>query len=548
MKATLRLIAVLVVCISLLTLFPAVPSRAESRSKLTWKNLIYTLENNQITITGVAEGTTGAVTIPNYINGSLVVAIQNYAFQHAEGITSVNTGSSVTSIGEFAFEYCSNLTEVTIGKAVSKIAPSAFKDCPKLEKIRIAKANTYFSSSDSGILYNKTQTELIKAPAAIKNRCIIPDTVVTIQDSAFEFCNQLSGVHIGSGVTSIGYGAFRGCTSMNDLSIGENVKTIGQEAFSNCTSLTSIQIPSSVTSMGKEAFNYCNNVTDLTIGDGLTVIPEGAFMNLHSLVNLTWGKNVRVINKDAFRRCESLETITIPDSVLHVYKEAFSYCYKLSQVTFGTGLRTLTAKIFYCTNVEQLTFSGPAPSFHDESLMGVYGVARYPYADESWTANVLQNYGGEITWEAYSQTAVLQGTVTSAGSGDATLSLWIPGAAAASYTANASGKYSIENILPGEYLLRASKKNHVSREYTIPCNAGEITFQSITLRLLGDVKVDDLVNITDVALLYAHIRQTKTITYDYTRMCGDCNGDGKVNIIDVSLLYAHIKQTISIHN
>lgn len=539
-----------VVCITLLPLLGAVPTRAETLSNQKWKNFVYSLTDNQITITGLKEGTTGAVTIPSRINGSPVVAIQNYAFEHEDGITSLNTGDSVTTIGKYAFEYCSKLTEVTIGKSVKQIGDFAFKDCPKLSKITVADANTMFSSA-SGILYSKKKTELIKVPAGYRSHITVPDTVTKIRGYAFEFCKQLTGVTIGSGVTTIGAYAFRNCSAMKTLTIGNHVQSIGQEAFSSCSSLTAIHIPSSVTYIGVEAFHYCDDVTELTIGDGLRTIPEGAFDNFHSLKKLTIGKNVTSIAKRAFYRCESLEEVTFPDSVSLIDTEAFMYSDNLSKVTFGTGLRTLGEGVFLGSSVEQVTFTGPAPAFHADALCGVSGVARYPYPDDSWTADVRQDYGGEVTWESYidrSKFAAVQGTVSSAGSDPVTLSLWKTGATDADYRETfENGEYSMEMILPGAYTIRATKKNHVPLEYTITPTAGETLIRDFALRLLGDVNGDGQIKVTDVAVLYAHIRNTTPITDAYTLQCCDCNGDGKINIIDVGLLYAHIKNVSSIH-
>lgn len=552
MKAPLRFVIALALILSLLPLFPAAPAHAKTVKNLTWKNFIYSLTDNQITITGLTEDTTGAVTIPNRINGSLVVAIQNYAFVYAEGITSLNTGGSVTSIGDFAFEYCSNLTEVTIGKSVSHIGDFAFKDCPKLSKINVVEPNPTFSSSYSGVLYNKNKTELIKAPPAHKNRCVVPDTVKTIRAYAFEFCRQLSGVTMGSGVTTVGDYAFRCCTAMNNLTIGSNVKSIGKGAFSSCPALTAIHIPSSVTAIGVEAFCGCSSVKELTIGDGIRTIPEEAFSQLLSLEKLTFGSNVTTIGKNAFFRSESLTSVSIPDSVTQIDTRAFSYCYSLADVTMGSGVRSIGDRVFLNSGLERITFRGAAPAFHADAFYGQAATARYPYPDDSWTEKILQDYGGEITWEAYldpARTAHIQGTLGYTGSGPASLSLWEPGAPSASYTVTAgSGKYRIENILPGEYIFKAEKQNHVTLEYPFTATPGKTVTQNITLRLLGDVRADGSVNIGDVAMLYAHVCRTQEITDAYTLLCADCTGDGKVNIADPGRLYAHITQTLSLYS
>lgn len=70
---------------------------------------------------------------------------------------------------------------------------------------------------------------------------IIPDSVTSIADRAFESCNDLISVNLGNGVI-----------------------TIGGSAFAYCVSLTSITIPDSVTSIGTYAFHSCDNLTEIT--------------------------------------------------------------------------------------------------------------------------------------------------------------------------------------------------------------------------------------------------------------------------------------------
>ncbi len=57
----------------------------------------------------------------------------------------------------------------------------------------------------------------------------------------------------------------------------------------------------------------------------------------------------------------------------------------------------------------------------------------------------------------------------------------------------------------------------------------------------GDVNGDGKVNITDVALINAHVKKTKFLIGEELERA-DINGDGKVNITDVGLVNAHVKK------
>ena len=66
-----------------------------------------------------------------------------------------------------------------------------------------------------------------------------------------------------------------------------------------------------------------------------------------------------------------------------------------------------------------------------------------------------------------------------------------------------------------------------------------LLYQDVDMK--GDVSIDSKVNITDVALVNAHVKKTKLLTgEELTR--ADINGDGKVNITDVALVNSHVKK------
>lgn len=51
-----------------------------------------------------------------------------------------------------------------------------------------------------------------------------------------------------------------------------------------------------------------------------------------------------------------------------------------------------------CVRLEEVTFEGDAPAFDADTFAGVTATVFYPGANETWTSEVLQNYGGSITW------------------------------------------------------------------------------------------------------------------------------------------------------
>jgi hypothetical protein len=181
------------------------------------------------------------------------------------GITSITFPNTITSIGVFAFLQCQFLTSITIPASVTTIDNNAFQSSRSLVSIDVNSANPNYSSND-GVLYNKDQSLLISCPDAKAGSFIIPSSVITIGDSAFQECRNLTSIIIPSSVTSIGDHAFEVCTSVTSITFEPNslLASIGFGAFQGCGSLTSITIPASVTTIGGYAFGGCRSLVTIS--------------------------------------------------------------------------------------------------------------------------------------------------------------------------------------------------------------------------------------------------------------------------------------------
>lgn len=71
-------------------------------------------------------------------------------------------------------------------------------------------------------------------------KCIIPDSVTSIDDWAFYNCDLLKEITIPDNVISIGDCAFHNCMSLKSIVIPNSVTSIGYMAFYNCKSLKEV--------------------------------------------------------------------------------------------------------------------------------------------------------------------------------------------------------------------------------------------------------------------------------------------------------------------
>ncbi len=93
-------------------------------------------DDGTIAITGYS-GTETALEIPATIDGYVVSAISNHAFEANWNLVSVTMPNGLTSVGEGAFMDCGSLESVTIPETVSEIQRAAFASCSALTSITL---------------------------------------------------------------------------------------------------------------------------------------------------------------------------------------------------------------------------------------------------------------------------------------------------------------------------------------------------------------------------------------------------------------------------
>ena len=284
----------------------------------------------------------------------------------AANIKSCTIHKKAKVIAAAAFEGNTCLESVTIPESVTTIGDSAFSFCIKLKNITI------------------------------------PKSVTKIGDYMFSDCASLTSINIPNDVNYIGYSSFHNCSKLTSITIPNKVAEIGPSAFQNCRELKKVNIPDSVTSIGNSAFAGCTSLKTVSIGKGTTNI-SSVFTGCSSLTSVTFGGNVNFIGNDAFSYCSSLTSITIPDSVTNIGSNSFSGCTSLKSIAIPDSVTNIGDYAFSgCKNLSKITFSGSVPY-----MMGLWFLedvtakAYYPKSNNTWTKDVLQDYGGNITWIAY---------------------------------------------------------------------------------------------------------------------------------------------------
>lgn len=209
-----------------------------------------------------------SITLPNSIT-----EIGHCAFTDCSSLTSINIPNSVTSIGSDAFFCCTSITSINIPNTVTSIGVGAFYNVPNIVYSCTATGSPWGARSVNGyvdgylVYADETKTTLLACSTAAKGKIIIPNSVTSIGDGAFDDCTSITSITIGNSVTSIGKLAFFGCTSLTSIKLPNTVTSIEYSAFDKCSSITSITIPNSIKSIKKFAFYDCKKLKNVVIGD-----------------------------------------------------------------------------------------------------------------------------------------------------------------------------------------------------------------------------------------------------------------------------------------
>ena len=306
-----------------------------------------------------------SVTIPNSVTN-----IENGAFSDCTGLTNVTIPNSVTDIGERTFWGCTNLTNVTIPDSVKDIEGNAFSYCTSLMNIYVNSGNAYYSDKN-GVLFNKNQTKLLFYPYGKEGAYTIPNSVTSIEESAFCDCTSLTSLTIPNSVTSIGESAFYDCTSLTSVTIPNSVTNIGKFAFNECTDLKSVIISNSIATIGSYVFSGCSSLTSVTIPSSVTSIGESAFSECAKLTNITLPNSVKSIGDHAFFSCSSLTSMTIPNSVMSIGHGTFVGCTRLKNVTLPNSITSIEDKVFeYCAALKTIIIPDSVTSIGSSAFNG----------------------------------------------------------------------------------------------------------------------------------------------------------------------------------
>ena len=475
-----------------------------------------------------------------------VTSIGRGAFFNCGNLTSIIMPNTIVSIGDNAFKYCRSLKSITIPKSVTYIDINyVFSECTGLESISVENGNPIYDSRNNCNAIIKTATNTLITGC---KSTVIPNSIVSIEFTAFNGCENMTNIFIPNSVVNIGGASFQGCSGLVNLNIPNSVTSIGGGAFNSCAGLTHIEIPNSVTNILSDAFSYCTGLTKIEIGNSVTQIGPSVF-NQATSINDVYSYSITppVCTESTFSSYSA--TLHVPASSLAAYFIAP-----------------------YWENFENIVGDAVAPtaiSISNDSIN------LQPEEPLQLSATVKPNNASnkEITWISTDNTVatINDGMVLAVGFGECDIIASCFGMQAICHVSVAS-RITLDQqeamllpnhlltltptpIKPDIYIVSSSDPTVAAarvlssgkiqvvgiKEGTTTITVGSTDGLAIPATCLvtvytdpGDLNSDGFVNISDVTSLIDYILGGDEASV--TMKNADVNGDGRINISDVTSL------------
>ena len=312
----------------------------------------------------------GAVTIPESVNGITVIAIGDYAFR-ACSLTEISLPATLNSIGNNSVASCSNLTKVIANMTDPfDIDDTSFSLSLQADlyveyaSLDAYKAHIQWKKFHRIIPFSNDPTIIIdvnadgslytfyKVISESDKTCQVglgeegSTAIPTTYAGDFTIPSSVNGYT----VTKVGAYAFQGCSGITAMILPEGIKEIGDYAFAYATAMTSVSLPESLEKIGTGTFKY-SGLTAVELPENSLNLGPAAFMGCSQLASVKLPSQITVLPNYLFENCYRLESIVIPNNVNTIGSSCFSNT-ALTSVLLPESLNYIYSNAFYCSNLK----------------------------------------------------------------------------------------------------------------------------------------------------------------------------------------------------
>ena len=190
-------------------------------------------------------------------------------------------------------------------------------------------------------------------------------TVNGIADDGFANL-KIKSISFPKTITQIGEMAFYQTTiKSGNLDLPDSVQSINDSAFNGLSGVDSFTIPNSVTSIGNSTFNN-SDIASMNIGSGIPEIKTYAFANMKNLTAISIPSNVKTIDDHAFYGDTALQSVTLHQGLIEIQEYAF-YQVPITSLYVPNSVTKLGFEIAYRSDNTPINISVPA-SIYQQSI------------------------------------------------------------------------------------------------------------------------------------------------------------------------------------
>ena len=321
--------------LSIIVVAPITVNASED-DELTYGDFQYKIEDdNSCTITDY-DGMASSLSIPSAINGHTVKQIDTGALSDNGIITSVTIPNGVTTIGFSAFNGCIKLERIKFSSNLDTVCENAFNN------------TKWFNNQPNGLVYVGKVAYKYKGDMPRNTKITVKSDTVSISESAFKDCANLTAILIPSSVKHIDKYAFYNCQGLTKLNFNDGIERIENDAFGSCEKLTSVNFSETLKSIGAFAFVECKKLSEITIPQSVTSVGEYAFSGCENLASVTVSDDLPYVGGRAFEKTKWLNSQ--PDGVVYIGKSAYGYkgdMPKNTELSLKSGITNISGYAFY---------------------------------------------------------------------------------------------------------------------------------------------------------------------------------------------------------
>lgn len=214
----------------------------------------------------------------------------------------------------------------------------------------------------------------------------LPETVTSLQGSAFSWCDDLEYAKLSEQITEIPRSTFYRCKSLKQIDLPQNLKKIGGYAFfrsgieqieipetvsriytfafSNCKKLKYVKLPDKVKNISDSMFRGCTRLEKVDFANDITRIGKVAFA-FTKIESIEIPDTVTELGTHIFARCDSLENVKLPknDSIKAIPKCMFKNA-SIKEIVIPEGYEVIYDEAFYKSDVENITLPSTLTQIH----------------------------------------------------------------------------------------------------------------------------------------------------------------------------------------